>query len=159
MCFTWLWKIDVSANFTARLVLFALTIDVWSGITPTSHYNLFLIDCIQCSETLDEWKWLHHYTLCYQTWASFQMKKPVVSSSKGRVRDICSTECASLKKSLELWRCLHTMVVCGVWLFHIWRFVVICLFLFLFMLGNPLFWKEMKTTYVLLVEGMIKTAL
>lgn len=49
----------------------------------------------------------------------------------------------------------------GLWrvIVHIWRFLVICLFLFLFMLGNPLLWKEMKTTYVLQVEGMRKTAL
>lgn len=58
-----------------------------------------------------------------------------------------------IEKYLELCDVYHTMV-CGVW-----RFLVICLFLFLFMLGNPLLWKEMKTTYVLQVEGMRKTAL
>lgn len=60
-----------------------------------------------------------------------------------------------IEKYLELCDVYHTMVVCGVWLF---TFEDSCN-LFVSVQGNPLLWKEMKTTYVLQVEGMRKTAL
>jgi len=147
-------KIDVSASFTAHLELFAPTIDVWSGIIPFT-IHLFQIDCVSL---LRNTGWMKNDPVTTDSVTKHEspfLIKKLLCSSRESVRDICSTECVSLKNTLscamftiQCWfvacDCSHLKIHC-----NLFRF---CSYL----CSVTHSWKEMKTTYVLQVEGMKK---